>query len=181
MTLKEETGVGRGVVLSPQEAAAAEWARTAIAERLPRLRKSAATWATTWSGIFTLVGIAEVFGATETVRGFKDHWAVYYSVVTVLGLVLAAASVLLASWAAASSPREIRTDIASAVVLEDSLFASAQGRLRAAHLFGGIGVLLVAASFFLLWVSPAAPAKDGSGDSSSSRAVVEMVGGAPSR
>lgn len=172
MAPPNEARTVRGVRLSPDEAAAADYATAAIAGRLPRIRKSATTWGTTWAAVFTLLGAAEVFGATATVRTLQGDWDIWYTVVTVLGLGLAAGATLVATWAAAASPTHIDTDIESALRLEQDLFSKARTKLKVAHLLGALAALLIAASFFFLWLSPAVPPKvEDSGASSGQQSL----------
>lgn len=140
-----------GVPTEPGDSDADQWAQSAVDERLPRLRASAAEWQKTVGTVAGLFGAGTLLNADTTVRGLPQDARNLFVATAFIAFTAVAASIVLASLAAQPRIVEIPADIAGRQQAQDAAFAYTRGRLRASRWFAGAALVTLLFSFAVRW------------------------------
>ena len=141
----------KGVSTEPGDSDADEWAEASLADRLPRLRASAAEWQKTVGTVAGLFGAGTLLNADATVRALSQNARDLFTVTAFAAFITVAASIVLASLAAQPRTIEIPADIAGRREAQTAAFAYTRSRLRASRWCAGAAMITLLASFAVRW------------------------------
>lgn len=141
----------KGVSAEPGDADADQWAEASLAERIPRLRASAAEWQKTVGTVAGLFGAGTLLNADATARALSQNARDLFTITAFATFITVAASIVLASLAAQPRTTEIPADIAGRREAQATTFAYTRRRLRASRWCAGAAMVTLLASFAVRW------------------------------